>query len=143
MRNGYWNGFLRLIAVAGTCVQITILIAVFQKHGGTTGAEPYTLLIPFGFILLLGLYAYFRKPDFANRSLTKLAIVVGIFGCILPYWLERTGSLVQYERWLRNNQGPNAENLGLSLLLFAGAESLVAITALLWKRRRVSTNDEI
>ncbi len=127
----------------GSLLQIIVLLAVYRKNGGTTGGEPYILIAPFALPLLLGLYTRIWRREFANRVLGSVVIIVGIFGCVLPYWLERTGSLVQYERWLRNNQSPNAENLVLCLLLFAGAELLVIIGMLFWESRRVAAKGAI
>jgi hypothetical protein len=143
MRKNYWNSILWAALLVGSFLQIIVLLAMYRKNGGTTGGEPYILIVPFAPLLLLGLYTLVWRRGAANRILSFVVIIVGIFGCVLPYWLERTGSLVQYDRWLRNNQSPNAENLGLSLLLFAGAELLVIIGMLFWESRKVAAKGEI
>jgi hypothetical protein len=143
MRKNFWNLILWVAFFAGSLLQIMILLAVYKKDGGTTGGEPYILVIPFAALLFLGLYARMRRKGVSSRVLSSVVIILGVFGCAFPYWLERTGSLVQYERWLRNNQSPNAENLGLCLLLFAGAEMLVLIGLLLWEGRKIAAESEI
>jgi peptidoglycan/LPS O-acetylase OafA/YrhL len=143
MRKNKWNLMLWAAFLVGSFLQILILLAVYKKGGGTTGGEPYEIVLPYALLFLLGMYAHVWRRNDSNRILSCIVIITGLFGCVLPYWLERTGSLVQYERWLHNNQSPNAENLGFSLVLFACAEVLALVGMLFWKGRKIAAEGEI
>jgi hypothetical protein len=134
MSRNYWKFILMSAFVAGSLLQIIVLLAVYEKGGGTSGADPYFLVIPFAVLLLLGLYARSRRYNVSNYVLAAVVIVVGLFGCVLPFWLEQTGCLVQYDRWLRNNQFPNTENLLTYLLGFIGVEVFILSGTLLWNK---------
>jgi len=133
MRKNFWNNILFGIGILGILFQSLILILVYKKNGGTTGGDLFTLALPFLVSLIIGVYVLVSKKENTNRKLNFAAITVSIFGCFLPYWMEKTGILVQYERWLRNEQSVNTEDLGLRLLGFIGVELLVILAILFGK----------
>lgn len=143
MRKHYWHRVLWAAFLAGSGLQVAVLLTVYEKGGGTTGAEPFMIAVPFVFSFILGLYARVRKRDTTTRILSSVVIVVSLFGCLLPYWLERTGSLVQYDRWLLNNQSPNTESPGLHLILFGGALLLAMLITVLLESKVIGSRDEI
>ena len=116
-------------------LQIFILVYIYEKNGGTTGGDPVTPVFPFAVSLVISLFIFIRKSKIFTRTLSLTVIIVSIFGCLLPYWLERTGILVQYERWLQNESTINTENLGVRLLYFAGVELFVVIVILISKHQ--------
>ena len=108
-----------LLAIGGAFVQWFILLAVAVKGGGTTGGDPQKIIPAFGGLALAGgLLRLWRRGNGYEQSGGKAMIVVGVFGVCLPLFLEFTGSLMNYERWLESNM-PKARFLYLYLAGFA------------------------
>ena len=127
MKKDIWNKVLTGLGIIATLSQTFILVHIYNKNGGTTGGDPVTPIFPFAISLVISLFIFVKKYKTSSRTLNLAVITISVFGCVLPYWLERTGILVQYERWLQNEQFINTENLGIRLLCFAGVELLVVI----------------
>lgn len=127
MIKNFWNIILIGLCIGDVLLQTFILIYVYRKNGGTTGGYPFALALPFAVSLIVGLYILFTKQKTSSQNLNLAVVIINSFGFLLSYWLERTGILVQYERWLHNEQIIDTENLGLRLLGFAGLEVLTII----------------
>ena len=110
-----------LLAMGGAFVQLLILLAVAVKGGATTGGEPFEIIPAFGGLALMGgLLHLWRRGNVYEQTAGKAMIVAGVFGVCLPPYLEFTGSLMDYERWLKSNM-PKARFLYLYLAGFAVA----------------------
>lgn len=123
------------LGIIAVLLQTFILLYIYKKDGGTTGGDPVTPVIPFVVSLIVSLFIFIRENKILSRSLNLAVITVSMFGCLLPYWLERTGILVQYERWLQNESPINTENLGIRLLSFAGVELFAVVLILIGNRQ--------
>lgn len=127
MTKNFWNKVLIGLGIIVVFLQTLILAYIYKKNGGTTGGDPVTPIFPFAISLIIALFIFLKEYKISNRTLNLTVITVSIFGCLLPYWLERIGILVQYERWLHNERFINTENLGMRLMCFVGVELFVVI----------------
>lgn len=127
MTKNIWDRVLIGLGIVVVFLQMIILAYIYKKNGGTTGSDPVTPIFPFAISLVTALFIFVKKYKISNRELSLVVIIISIFGCLLPYWLEKAGILVNYERWLRNEQFTNTEDLGIRLLSFAGVELLTVI----------------
>jgi len=98
MKFNYWN-FIVIVGLGSSCaLQTAILTAVYVKGGGTTGTDPVTPILPFMILVIAAVIASIWKRTSVRKVWYVSALISGIFGTVLPFWLEFTGSLVQYER---------------------------------------------
>ena len=135
MIKNLWSRILVGLGIIVVLLQAFILVYIYKKNGGTTGGDPVTPVFPFAISLVVSLFIFIKESKIFSRTLSLAVIILSMFGCLLPYWLERTGILVQYERWLQNESPINTENLGIRLLSFAGIELFVVIVILISKRQ--------
>lgn len=135
MIGNFRNKILVGLGIIVVLLQTFILVYIYKKNGGTTGGDPVTPVFPFAISLVISFFIFIKESKSFNRTLSLAVITVSVFGCLLPYWLERTGILVQYERALQNESPINTENLGIRLLSFAGVELFVVIVILISKRQ--------
>ena len=100
-QNNVQRRSLALLLGAGTLLssllQIALLIAVYLKGGGTTGAWPVVPIFPFVTLALIAAVVAFWKRAIVKRTYWIMAATSGLFGSLLPFWLELTGALVEYE----------------------------------------------
>lgn len=143
MFKNLWNKILVGLGIVVVLLQTFILAYIYKKNGGTTGSAPVTPIFPFAVSLAISLFIFIRESKIFSRTLSLAVISVSIFGCLLPYWLERTGILVQYERLLQNESPTNTENLGIRLLSFVGVELFVVILILVIKRQWLDGKSEL
>ncbi|MBK8465989.1 MAG: hypothetical protein IPL32_09170 [Chloracidobacterium sp.] len=100
MKRNFWTIILVIGFVLSSAIQILILFAVYIKGGGTTGADPVTPILPFLMLALAATYVSIWQQFAVRKFLYVSALISGVFGSILPFWLEFSGSLVQYDRAL-------------------------------------------
>ncbi|MCD9189044.1 MAG: hypothetical protein LUM44_21685 [Pyrinomonadaceae bacterium] len=144
MTKTIWNKLLAGLGIAVVSAQIFLLAYIYKKNGGTTGADPVTPTLPFIISLIISLFIFVRKGKITNPILNLTVIIVSLFGCLLPYWLERTGILVQYDRWLNNERFINIENLELRFSGFVAVELLVCIgVAMVVKYLPLNTGNQL
>ena len=110
-------GFLWLMTLFALCLLLGVIGLALQNESGHTGWEPRLLLLIFTPLLLAGLLT-FRRDEAASALVwpVRTASLIGLLGVLLIGYLDRTNSLVQYERWLERGmpeKGPSAEGASL------------------------------
>jgi hypothetical protein len=61
------------------------LVGCVQKRRRHDRRRAVYLVIPFAVLLFLGLYAPMQRSGVSSRILSSVVIIVGAFGCALPY----------------------------------------------------------
>ena len=94
-------GLLWMLSAAGLLLMVAMLRMALQNTSGHTGWEPLTSLACFGPLLLCGAGALFlARQDKRLARPAVTAVVLGLVGVVMIAWLDRTNTLVQYERWM-------------------------------------------
>ena len=123
-----WSIFVFIGFALSGLLQVLILVAVFVKGGGTTGADPVVPTFPFMILVLITAAVSIWKRNSVPKVIYASALISGIFGSLLPYWLERTGALVNYERAILGGFNVMAkEQIVFPILIFALLETAVMI----------------
>lgn len=92
---------LWMLTALGLLLLMILLSVAIQNTSGHTGWEPLTSLACFAPLLAIGSGALvLSRRDQANARPAAAAVVVGLVGVVLLFWLDQTNTLVQYERWL-------------------------------------------
>ena len=94
-------GFLWFVSLSALLLLLGLIGLALQNESGHTSWEPRLLLLIFAPLLLAGLLT-FRRDEAASALVwpARTAALIGLSGILLIGYLDRTNSLVQYERWL-------------------------------------------
>ena len=93
----------KLAWIGGLGVYVLFMLYLIWKGGGLhIGGSPYEILylyVPLGLFGLIGLGLSLR--DGALLHPASLLTVTGVMGSLLAFFLDRTGILMNYDRWVR------------------------------------------
>jgi hypothetical protein len=115
------------IVLVGTLAALGLgLLAIVVKGGGTTARinEIGYLFVP-SFLLAVGLLI--SRHRLARRTALML-LVASVFGIALPFYLQATGALVDYEMMLHGKQVASEYPVAW-ITLFAGGVALAIAVA--------------
>lgn len=92
-----------LFALAGAFISALVLAEIYSYIGASdsnhTAFEPWLLVIVFVPTVVLGLLSLRRNSVVAG----VLALLVGLAGIATLTYIDRTNSMLQYDRWLSRN----------------------------------------
>ena len=98
---------------------LTLLLAIgysIDNKSGHTGFNPYYMILPFLFLVILGCLNLFLK----QKRLAKFLTIVGLMGIALPMLWDLTEILNEYESWIIEGM-PSVPNYRVPLMLIYGA----------------------
>ena len=97
-------------AAFGTAAIALIASYAAYNDSGHTGWEPFTALILFVPLAIVGAVCYEVRRRFTGITRASVcAVVVGLAGVIFVAWLDHTNRLVQYDRWIERGMPENSQ----------------------------------
>jgi len=107
--------FSIFIGITGSLILILAIGYSIKNKSGHTSLNPYDMILPFLFFVILGCVNLYRK----QKRIGKPLIVIGLLGIILPILWDLTNILNEYNHWCKEGL-PLAPSYRIPLMLIYG-----------------------